>query len=75
MMEKQWRETLGELTAQAVERGQLRLELDTEQFVWELCGIYLSHHVSVRFVNDPEADVRAQRAFAALLDRSSDLRP
>ncbi len=75
IMEKQWRETLVEATAQAVERGQLRSDLDKEQFVWELCGIYLSHHASARFVKDPEADVRAQRAFTALLDRSSDLHP
>ena len=70
-MESQWRSFLAEVTAQAVERGHLRAELDIEGFVWELCGIYLSHHASARFIRDPNADERAKRAFAALIDRSS----
>jgi hypothetical protein len=44
--------------------------LNVEQFVWELCGIYLSHHASVRFVRDPKADARARTAFDALLARA-----
>ena len=73
VMESQWRGFLAEVTAQAVERGHLSAELDVEQFVWELSGIYLSHHASVRFVKDPKSDERAKRAFSALIDRSSNL--
>ncbi len=69
-MEAYWRGLLTQLTRQAVDLGHLRADLDTAQFVWELCGIYLSHHVSRRFLRDPRADKRAQAAFAALLDRS-----
>ncbi len=73
VIESQWRGFLAEVTAQAVERGHLSAELDIEGFVWELFGIYLSHHASARFIRDPNADERAKRAFAALVDRSSDL--
>ncbi len=68
-MESQWRGLLKQLTEQAMAHGHLRHDLDTEQFVWELCGIYLSHHASLRFVRDPLANDRAHRAFESLLER------
>lgn len=70
VMEKRWRGLLAELTHQAVAHGHLRKDLDVNQFVWELCGIYLSHHASLRFVRDPEATERAQKAFNSLLARA-----
>ena len=70
-MEEQWRGFLRQLTIEAVEAGDLRPALDVDQFVWELCGIYLNHHVSYRFLRDPLADGRALRAFDDLLARSS----
>ncbi|SIO57663.1 transcriptional regulator, TetR family [Singulisphaera sp. GP187] len=69
-MEAEWRGLLEGLTRQAVEQGHLRADLDVEQFVWELCGIYLSHHTSQRFLRRPDADERANTAFRALVDRS-----
>jgi AcrR family transcriptional regulator len=69
-MESRWRALLSQLTAEAVALGELGRDLDVEQFVWELCGIYLSHHASHRFLRDPKSDRRASQAFAALLDRS-----
>lgn len=69
-MESRWRALLSQQTAEAVALGELRSELDVEQFVWELCGIYLSHHASRRFLRDRKSDRRAFQAFAALLDRS-----
>jgi len=44
--------------------GKRRLghELDIEQFVFDLCGVYLTHHVSRRFLADPRADHRAHLA-------------
>jgi len=47
-MESEWRGFLTVLTQQAVEREELRLDLDIDQFVWDLCAIYLGHHVSYR---------------------------
>jgi AcrR family transcriptional regulator len=69
-MEAEWRVFLSALTTTAVEAGELRKGLDVDQFVWELCGIYLSHHVSYRFVHDPLATKRAHTAFAELVNRS-----
>lgn len=74
VLDQQWRELLMKLTHEAMRTGQLRSDLDAEQFVWELCGIYLAHHVSFRFAKDPRADKRAQNAFEALLARSKTVR-
>src|ERR1700687_5435751 len=59
-MERQWRRLLTELVQRAVESGHLRRDLDIEQFVWELCGIYLGHHAAHRSPRAADADSRAQ---------------
>lgn len=69
-MEGQWRLTLTELVQRAVSLGHLRRGLDVDQFVWELCGIYLGHHAAHRFLRSADADRRAQIAFQALVDRA-----
>jgi len=69
-MEKSWRALLEQHIARAIELGHLRPDLDVEQFIWELCGIYLSHHASLRFVRDPKADKYARLAVDALLERA-----
>jgi len=65
-----WRRTLIGLVQRAVDLGHFRRDLDVEQFVWELCGIYLGHHAAHRFLRSADADTRAQTAFNALLDRA-----
>jgi hypothetical protein len=70
-MEAEWRKLLTGVVQQAAALGHLRANLDSDQFVWELCGIYLSHHAAQRFLKSPDADRRAQTAFAALLERAS----
>ncbi|MGH8677513.1 MAG: TetR/AcrR family transcriptional regulator, partial [Burkholderiales bacterium] len=45
-LESEWRRLLTEVVQRAVKLGHLRQELDVDQFVWELCGIYLSHHAA-----------------------------
>jgi AcrR family transcriptional regulator len=69
-MEGAWRRMLIGLVNRAVELGHLRRDLDVDQFVWELSGIYLGHHAAHRFLRSADADARAQTAFKALLDRS-----
>jgi AcrR family transcriptional regulator len=69
-MEAEWRGLLEQLVRRAVELGHLRNDLDVKQFVWELCGIYLAHHATQRFLRQPDADVRASTAFEALVNRS-----
>lgn len=70
-MEEEWRKFLVQLTKEAVSAGDLSPTLDAEQFVWELCGIYLAHHSSYRFIRDRLATHRATAAFTALIVRSS----
>jgi AcrR family transcriptional regulator len=70
-MESEWRGLLTGLVRQAVDRGHLRSDLDIAQFIWELSGIYLSHHVAYRFLRSPDADKRARIAFEALLARAA----
>src|SRR6185503_10498858 len=48
-LEREWRSLLGQCMREAIALGQFRRDLDVEQFVFELCGIYLSHHASYRF--------------------------
>lgn len=69
-MEAHWRGVLADHTTRAIELGHLRRNTDVDQFVWELCGIYLSHHASSRFVKDPKADHYARVALNALLKRA-----
>jgi AcrR family transcriptional regulator len=70
-MEAQWRGLLTKTVTEARSLGHLRSDLDVTQFVWELCGIYLSHHAAQRFLKSPDADRRAKTAFEALLERAA----
>lgn len=69
-MEAEWRSLLRQIVRQAVDLKHLREDLDVDQFVWELCGIYLSHHVAHRFLRYADADVRARTAFQTLVERA-----
>ena len=69
-MESEWRNLLTGIAREAVTLGHLRGDLDVEQFVWELCGIYLGHHAAHRFLRSADADRRARIAFQALLKRA-----
>ena len=68
--ESQFRAVLTSLVCEAIDLGKLRDDTDADQFLWEMGGIYLGHHVSTRFLRDPEADRRAWTAFEALVDRA-----
>jgi AcrR family transcriptional regulator len=67
---REWSGMLEGLVREAVALGHLRGDLDAAQFVWELDGIYLAHHVSQRLMRDPDADARANAAFEALVASS-----
>jgi AcrR family transcriptional regulator len=66
-LEGQWSELLASLVKEAVALGQLRSDLEAKQFVWELTGIYLTHHVSLRLLHDPKANQRSAKALDRLL--------
>jgi AcrR family transcriptional regulator len=69
-LEGEFRHLLTALVQCAVDRGHLRGDLDVDQFVWELCGIYLGHHAAHRFLRAADALIRANTAFQALVDRA-----
>jgi AcrR family transcriptional regulator len=69
-MEARWRHLLNELVRRAVELKHFRHDLDVDQFVWELCAIYLGHHAAHRFLRAADADARAATAFEALEARA-----
>ena len=69
-LEGEFRRFLTDLVQRAVDLGHLRHDLDIEQFVWELCGIYLAHHAAHRFLRAADAQARADTAFHALVDRA-----
>lgn len=68
-LDAEWRGLLRDHVRQAIELGHLHTDTDSDQLVWELFGIYLAHHSSMRFHRDPDADQRAQYALVALLRR------
>jgi len=72
--ENRWRSFLKQLVEEAVSRGHFRKDLDADQFVWELTGIYLAHHSAYRFVKSADADRRAGAAFEGLVARSLPLK-
>jgi hypothetical protein len=69
-LEKQWNELLKQFIAESIATGDLRKDLDVDQFIWELMGFYLNHHASRRFTRNGDANMRARKAFQGLIDRS-----
>ena len=69
-MEKSWRDLLAANARDAIHAGHVRSDLDVGQFVWDVCGIYLSHHTAARFLQDPYADARAHIALEALFAKA-----
>jgi AcrR family transcriptional regulator len=65
-----WRDHLRQLVAATVATGAFRQDLNSEQFVSELCGIYYSFHVSARFLRSPESRTTALLAVDGLLNRA-----
>ncbi|HLL66701.1 MAG TPA: TetR/AcrR family transcriptional regulator [Micromonosporaceae bacterium] len=50
-----------------IAEGQFRGDADPEQFAQDFYGVMLACHHTSRLLRDAEAEVRARRAFAALL--------
>src|SRR6202030_1346405 len=69
-LEKQWDEILKQFIVESIAAGDLRPDLDIDQFIWELMGFYLNHHASRRFMRNRDANMRARKAFQGLIDRS-----
>ena len=52
----------------AVECGELRSELDCDQFAFELLGILMAYQHARRLLRDPKAEARARNAFEHLIN-------
>lgn len=62
-----WRAALRRTVLQAVEAGHLRADTDADQLVSELSAIVMGAMHDARFLRDPRAGERAQRAWQRLL--------
>ncbi|HVI93213.1 MAG TPA: TetR/AcrR family transcriptional regulator [Anaeromyxobacter sp.] len=71
-LQREWLDTLARAVRGARDEGQLRADVDAQQFAFELYGVMLSSHHHARLLHDRSADERARRAFERLLD---DARP
>lgn len=69
------RRTLADAVGKAVEIGELRRDIDIDQFVFELGRIYQVTHQSRRLFNDPDADRRALVAFDRLVRDNAAILP
>jgi len=70
-LEKQWDKLLKQFIVESIAAGDFRKDLDVDQFIWELMGIYLNHHASRRFMRNRDANMRAKKAFQELVERST----
>ena len=65
-----WRAALRRTVLQAIEAGHLRADLDAEQMVFEMDAIFTILLHDARFLRDPRAGERAERAWQRLLNDS-----
>lgn len=63
-----WSGVLRNAIHDAKEQGVMRSDVDANQFVFELHGLYLSHHFWHWAMKDADARSRTMRAFDRLLD-------
>lgn len=68
--QKDWLGTLNQAARIAVEEGQFRSKLDTEQFAHDLYSILLAYHHFSRLLQLPAARRRAFRTFEQLMEAS-----
>lgn len=65
--ERDWLEFIATVAGTAVAEGDLRDDLDLEQFAFEVHGVMLAHHHASRLLHDERAETRTRQAFESLL--------
>lgn len=70
-LQQEWIDTLRISFRKGVEARLFRADADAEQFAQDMYGIMLALHFHRRLMRDRAADVRARRAFDALLERAA----
>jgi AcrR family transcriptional regulator len=68
--QRDWVEAISMAARIAIDEGHFRADLDTEQFAFDLYGVFLSFHLYHRLLNDPEVRQRARFAFDRLIESS-----
>jgi len=62
-----WRSALKRTVVQAVDAGQLRADVDADQLVFELDGLFIALVREARFLRDPNAAARCWTAYQRLV--------
>jgi AcrR family transcriptional regulator len=62
-----WSDIVTQAIAEAKQAGQFRADLHPEQLVFELYGLYLSHHFFHWYMKDKAAEARTMKAFDRLV--------
>jgi AcrR family transcriptional regulator len=65
------RATLAKAARLAVEAGELRPDLDCDQFAFEMQGVVMAYHHSRRLLRDPKAEQHVKAAFERLLSTNA----
>ena len=65
--ERDWLEFISTVAGTAVAEGDLRDDLDLEQFAFEVHGVMLAHHHASRLLQDERAETKTRQAFESLL--------
>jgi AcrR family transcriptional regulator len=65
--QKAWIDCVARIAAKAVDQGELRADLDVEQFAFEFNNIGLGLNFAHRLLDDPTARRRAETAFRNLV--------
>lgn len=68
--QRDWFETLKIVTRHASDAGYLRPDINCDQFAFEFMGVSTAYEYALKLLHHPEADIIANRAFEALLQRS-----
>jgi AcrR family transcriptional regulator len=71
--QRDWLAAVSRAAGLAVAEGHFRADLDVDQFAYEFTGIGMALQYALKLVEDPQADARAERAFADLLARARPL--
>ncbi len=65
--QRQWLDVISRSARRAIEIGDFREDVDTEQLAHDLYSIFLGYHHARRLLRDPNAEARTRRAFEQLI--------
>ena len=65
--QRDWMETISHVFRTGVAEGHFRPDADPDQFAQDVHGVLLAYHHASRLLGDPNAQMRARRAFDTLL--------